>query len=81
MISNKVVEQELKAIEGVSSAVVSGDGHHYDIIVVSNVFIGKSKIMRQRWVYAHLQHHITSGQLHAVNMTTWTEAEWEKHHG
>lgn len=81
MISNEQLERDLKAIEGVSEVQVSGDGYHYAITVVSDVFEGQSKVARQRWVYAHLQDLIKSGLLHAVNMTTWTVAEWEKNRG
>ena len=81
MISNEQLERDLSAIEGVSHVQVSGDGHHYDITVVSDVFVGHSKLARQRWVYAHLQDDIKTGRLHAVNMTTWTDAEWENKRG
>ncbi len=81
MISNDQLERDLRAIEGISHVQVSGDGYHYDITVVSDVFVGQSKLARQRWVYAHLHDYIKSGLLHAVNMTTWTGAEWETKRG
>ena len=81
MISNEQLEQNLKSVDGVSEVQVSGDGYHYAITVVSDAFEGKTKVARQRWVYAHLQDDIKSGLLHAVNMTTWTNAEWENNRG
>ena len=81
MISNEQLEHDLRAIEGVSEVHVSGDGYHYAITLVSDVFEGQTKVARQRWVYAHLQDYIKSGLLHAVNMTTWTNAEWENNRG
>ncbi len=57
---------------------VTGDGRHYDVTIVSDVFIDKSKIKRQLWVYALLNPYILSGELHAIQMDTWTRAEWHK---
>lgn len=81
MISNEVLQQRLLAIDGVSHVKVDGDGYHYQLMIVSDIFQGKSKLARQQWVYAQLKDEITSGRLHALDMQTWTTAEWEKQHG
>lgn len=81
MISNEQLQRELLAIDDVEYVKVEGDGYHYDITIVSDAFIGKSRLARQKWVYACLNEYIVSGQLHAVNMKTWACAEWEKQHG
>lgn len=56
----------------------SGDGSHFDVIVVGEVFAGKSPVNRQRLVYATVNEQITSGALHAINIKTYTKEEWEK---
>ena len=81
MISNEDLKRDLAAIDGIAHVDVEGDGYHYNVIIVSDVFLGKSRVARQQWVYACLNDHITSGRLHAVNMKTWTIAEWEKQRG
>ena len=81
MISNEMLERQLKAIDGVDYVSVDGDGYHYQLIIVSDVFQGKSRVSRQKWVYAKLKDDILSGSLHAINMKTWTKAEWEKQRG
>jgi acid stress-induced BolA-like protein IbaG/YrbA len=78
MLSNEILEQELKALEGVINAFVTGDGHRYVITVVSDVFLDKSAVQRQTWVYQYLQKYISSGDLHALSMHTLTAEEWEK---
>jgi|TARA_R110002126_G_scaffold17798_2_gene68875 acid stress-induced BolA-like protein IbaG/YrbA len=80
-VSNSELEQCLIKIPGVIHVEVSGDGYHYQLILVSNDFEGMKRLARQQWVYAQLQTYITSGQLHALTMKTWTEAEWEKNRG
>lgn len=81
MISNDEIKSHLMAIEGVDFVNVEGDGYHYNLTLVSDVFIGKSKVARQQWVYSKLSDYITSGRLHALNMKTWTKSEWEKQNG
>jgi acid stress-induced BolA-like protein IbaG/YrbA len=78
MISNEELTRELLASGDIAHALVEGDGYHYQLIIVSDAFVGKSKVARQQWVYEKLNHHIRSGDLHAVNMQTWTASEWEK---
>lgn len=81
MISNEALTQVLLAIDDVDYAQVEGDGYHYELTIVSDVFLGKAKVARQQWVYARLNDYIVSGQLHAINMKTWTNIEWEKQRG
>lgn len=81
MITNEQIEQHLRECSEIQQAFVSGDGYHYQITVISNHFIGQSKVARQRWVYSKLKHYITEGSLHALSMTTLTNEEWEKNHG
>ncbi len=55
---------------------VSGDGSHFDVVVVGDVFEGKSMVDEQRMVYATLGDNITSGAIHAINIKCHTPAEW-----
>lgn len=57
---------------------VSGDGRHFDILVVGDLFAGLSPVKKQQLVYGALSEEIASGDIHAVNMKTFTRAEWEQ---
>jgi acid stress-induced BolA-like protein IbaG/YrbA len=81
VLSNDQLEQRIKEADGVEYVQVTGDGYHYQLTVVSDVFVGKPKLARQQWVYAQLKDYITTGSLHALSMKTWTKTEWEKQHG
>jgi acid stress-induced BolA-like protein IbaG/YrbA len=81
MISNEELERRLLETGEVEFVQVGGDGYHYELTIVSNVFLGKSKVARQQWVYAKLRDYIKTGSLHALSMKTWTKEEWEKSHG
>ncbi len=56
---------------------VSGDGSHFDVIVISEEFEGKSMVQEQRMVFATLGDKITSGAIHAINIKAYTPEEWK----
>lgn len=55
---------------------VTGDGSHFDAVVVSEDFEGKSPIQKQRLVMAAVKQEIESGELHALSIKTFTPGEW-----
>ena len=75
------VTRRLQDIAEVAHVNIEGDGYHFQLTVVSDVFVGKTKVARQQWVYSKLKDLITSGDLHALSMTTWTNEEWETKRG
>lgn len=78
MVNNDEIEQRLRSLAQVSWVKVEGDGYHYRLVIVSDIFEGQSAVLRQQWVYSHLHDYITQGAMHALTMKTWTNAEWEK---
>jgi len=55
---------------------VTGDGSHFDAIVVGEVFADLSPVKKQQLVYATVADKITSGEVHALSIKTYTAAEW-----
>jgi len=76
MIGNEEIEEQLKAIDDVFYVKVEGNGYQYELTIVTDIFLNKTKVARQQWVYAQLKDLITSGKLHALTMKTWTKEEW-----
>lgn len=54
---------------------VEGDGEHFEAILVSSEFVGKSRVQRQQMVNAILRPYFDSGELHALSMKTITPDE------
>ena len=54
---------------------VEGDGEHFEAILVSAQFVGKSRVARQQLVNAILKPYFDSGELHALSMKTLTPDE------
>ena len=57
---------------------VSGDGSHFEAIVIGEIFAGLSPVKKQQVVYATVNDRIVSGELHALSIKTYTPDEWEK---
>lgn len=55
---------------------VQGDGSHFDVTAVGDVFDGKSMLEQQKMIYATLGERITSGEIHAINIKCYTPAQW-----
>jgi acid stress-induced BolA-like protein IbaG/YrbA len=53
---------------------VSGDGRHFEAVVVSAAFEGKSLIQRHRMVMEAVKSEIASDQLHALSIKAQTPA-------
>jgi acid stress-induced BolA-like protein IbaG/YrbA len=67
----KMIEQAISC----QSVELSGDGHHFEALIVSDAFEGKRPVARQQLVYAALQEKISSGELHAISLKTLTPNE------
>jgi acid stress-induced BolA-like protein IbaG/YrbA len=58
---------------------VNGDGRHFAIRVVGDVFAGLSPVKKQQLVYGALSEEFANGSIHAVDqLVTLTPAEWQK---
>lgn len=55
---------------------VSGDGSHFEAVIVSPAFEGKRLIARHQLVYAALGERMKA-EIHALSMRTLTPAEYE----
>lgn len=56
---------------------VTGDGQHFEAVVVSAEFAGKSRIQRHQLVYQTLGDRMR-GEIHALSMKTYTPEEWSQ---
>jgi acid stress-induced BolA-like protein IbaG/YrbA len=54
---------------------VAGDGHHFEAVIVSAEFRGKSKVQQHQLVYRALGDRMRE-EIHALSMRTLTPEEW-----
>jgi acid stress-induced BolA-like protein IbaG/YrbA len=75
-----MTSQELESIIAAGLACehleVSGDGRHWEAVIVSPEFEGKRPIQRHQRVYATLGARMATDEVHALSMRTFTPAEW-----
>ena len=55
---------------------VEGDGRHFNALIVSPAFEGKTRVARHQLVYAALGDRMRA-EVHALSMRTLTPAEYE----
>lgn len=55
---------------------VEGDGRHFDALVVSSAFEGRSRVQRHQLVYAALGDRMRQ-EVHALSIKAVTPAEWQ----
>ncbi len=60
---------------------VSGDGRHFEAIVVSEVFAGQPMLAQHRMVYTVLGDSFQSDAIHALSLKTYTPQEWKQRAG
>ncbi|MBI4756495.1 MAG: BolA family transcriptional regulator [Betaproteobacteria bacterium] len=60
---------------------VAGDGAHFEALIVSAGFDGKSRVQRQQMVYKALGGRMERGEIHALSMRTLTPQEWQAQRG
>jgi acid stress-induced BolA-like protein IbaG/YrbA len=54
---------------------VVGDGHHFEAVIVSEAFKGKSRVQRHQLVYQALGERMRE-EIHALSMQTLTPEDW-----
>ena len=79
MLSTSQVETMIEQGFGQANATVTdmtGTGDHFDAVVVSPDFEGRSLIQQHQMVYAALGDAM-KGPVHALKLTTMTPAQWQ----
>lgn len=77
MVTPERIQQGIAQGMATEYLSVTGDGQHFEAIVVSTEFAGKSRIGRHQLVYQTLGERMR-GEIHALSMKTYTPEEWEK---
>jgi acid stress-induced BolA-like protein IbaG/YrbA len=57
-------------------SVAGDDGTHFEAVIVSEAFAGKSRVQRHQLVYQTLGDRMRA-EIHALSMKTYTPQEWQ----
>lgn len=66
-----------QGMAAVHVSVAGEDGAHFEAVVVSDAFAGKSRVQRHQLVYQTLG-ELMREEIHALSMKTYTPEEWQK---
>ena len=75
MVTPESVQAGIAAGLACEHVEVLGDGQHFQALVVSTAFAGKSLVQRHQLVYAALGGRMRE-EIHALSMRTLTPEEW-----
>ena len=75
MVEPRSIEESIRAGLAVTHLQVSGDGAHFEAVVVSPAFAGLSRVKRHQLVYGTLGARM-GGEIHALSMQTFSPDEW-----
>ena len=56
---------------------VRGDGHHFEAVIVSSAFRGKSRVQQHQLVYQALGERMRA-EIHALSMQTYAPEDWAR---
>jgi acid stress-induced BolA-like protein IbaG/YrbA len=74
MVTPDSIKTSIEAGIACQAVVVAGDGQHFEALIVSAAFEGKSRVARHQLVYAALGERMRA-EIHALSMRTLTPAE------
>ncbi|KOY62885.1 MULTISPECIES: BolA family iron metabolism protein IbaG [Photorhabdus] len=72
------IKQVLMDKLALDEVIVSGDGSHFQVIVVGEMFAGMSRVKQQQAVYAPLMEYIADNRIHALSIKAYTPDDWKR---
>jgi acid stress-induced BolA-like protein IbaG/YrbA len=77
MVTPDSIKQGIEAGIACEHVEVAGDGQHFEAVIVSAAFQGRSRVQRHQMVYAALGDRMRE-EIHALSMKTLTAEEWQR---
>ena len=78
MVDPQSIQEGIAAGLACEHIEVVGDGQHFQALIVSSQFAGKSRVQRHQLVYGALGERMRE-EIHALSMRTLTPEEWRAH--
>ncbi len=75
MVEPASIEQSIRAALPCTHLEVSGDGAHFEAVIVSPEFAGLNRVRQHQLVYRALGDRMRE-EIHALSMKTFSPDEW-----
>ncbi|GLR11890.1 BolA/IbaG family iron-sulfur metabolism protein [Chitinimonas viridis] len=76
MVTPEQVKQYIAAGLACEVLEVSGDGHHFEAVIVARAFDGLPRVRQHQLVYQALGERMRE-EIHALSMKTYSPHEWK----
>lgn len=76
MVTPEQIQQHLAQGLDCVHLNVAGDGRHFEAVIVSEAFAGKSRVARHQLVFKVLGDQMRDEVIHALSLKTYTPEEW-----
>ena len=80
MVTPEQIKRWIEAGLDASQLEIDGDGHHFNALIVSPAFAGKTRVQQHQLVYGALGDKMKA-EIHALSLRTLTPEEWEQERG
>ena len=77
MVTPESIEHNIQNGMSTTYLSVDGDGRHFEAVVVSEEFAGRSRVQRHQRVYQTMGDRMRE-EIHALSIRTYTPQEWEE---
>ncbi len=74
----KEIEAKLLAALPLTECYVKGEGNHFQVIAVAEMFNDMSRVKKQQTIYAPLMEEIAANTIHALSIKAFTPQQWQK---
>lgn len=78
MENNKIKDILIRALK-IDKVYVSGDGSHFQVTVVNELFATMSRVKKQQMIYAPLMQYIADNCIHALSIKAYTPEEYQQY--
>jgi acid stress-induced BolA-like protein IbaG/YrbA len=78
MVTPESIKENIARGMAVTHLSVQGDGRHFEAVVVSEEFAGKSRVQRHQRVFQALGDRMRDEMIHALSIKTFTPQEWQE---
>jgi len=68
----------IEGLPGAEVQVNGEDGVHFEAIVISDAFAGKTMLTQHRMIYDILGTRMQDGEIHALALRTYSHQQWDE---
>ena len=77
MVTPESIRRSLESAMSCEHVEVTGDGQHFEAVIVSAAFAGLSRVKQHQLVYAALGDRMRE-EIHALSLLTLTPEQWSE---